>query len=90
MTFAKFVINGKPQFTGISITADVFSAVQLGLFAFGSLNTPVETLGVADFAEATKQKDTVSIGTVFVTQDNGRAFRVVQSVGNIRLLLALS
>jgi hypothetical protein len=83
---AKLVIHGRYHRSGIGITADFFSALQLGFFAFGSLNTTVDPVGAPSYENANENKNNFSIGTVIVTQDDGKAYRVVQGVGGVRLL----
>jgi hypothetical protein len=84
---AKFVINGRYHRSGLGIAADIFSIAQLGTFAFASLRgTEDFARPVADKAAADVLKNNARIGTVFVAEDTGLAYRVVPGVNNQVLL----
>ena len=88
---AKLVINRRYHRSGIGMAADIFAAAQLAAFAFGSLNKPEPPpIGVANKADADKQKELVPPGTVLVTKDLGEGFRVVLDANKNRLLLRVS
>jgi hypothetical protein len=88
---AKLVTSGRYHRSRIGIAADIYAAAQLGAFAFGSLRVPAERpAGAGTKKDAEARKNAVSIGSVFVTEDDGLAYRVVQGVGDTRLLVRVT
>src|SRR5262249_4696689 len=83
---AKFLIMRRFFYSPVSISANIFSAVQLWFFSFGFLYSPQETRCASDFTAADGLKNNVAIGTVIVLQSDGRTFQVVLDANNIRVL----
>ncbi|OQW33440.1 MAG: hypothetical protein A4E19_03305 [Nitrospira sp. SG-bin1] len=79
---AKLVINGRYHRSGIGITADIFSAAQLALFAFGSLSTPREYKVVVDRAAAVAAMANDPRGTLYLTEDNSQVFQLEIGANN--------
>jgi hypothetical protein len=91
-TGAKFAIQGRYHGSRIGIAADIFAVLQLGFFAFASMNKPLGANRTADnYQDALKevQQQGVPQGTVYVLQDDGSVF-VVDTAGGTLVLRRVS
>jgi hypothetical protein len=82
---AQLITTGAKLVTGvgyarspIAITADLYSAAQLAVFAFGSLNIPNTITGAEnDIATANKNIGNYSVGSLVLVKDTGLVYQVV-------------
>jgi hypothetical protein len=91
------VIYGQYPSSAINITADVFAATQLALFAFGTLNkqTPPPTPPTPRRAATKKDADkdalatNAGVDTLYVTEDDGQQYRVAHDSKSQPLLIRI-
>ncbi len=87
-TRAKFAIQGRYHGSRIGIAADIFAVLQLGFFAFASMNQPVgANRSASDYLAALADVKSTNppTGTLYVAHDTGDSY-VVDTAGGTTVL----